>query len=87
MVELGEIEETENEKLGENIARICDIAIIVGEKRSVPILRGLQKLNFNEKNIIIVNSLNEASEILKSITRINDVILFENDLPDTYDEK
>lgn len=87
MVELGEIEETENEKLGENIARICDIAIIVGKKRSVSILRGLQKLDFNEKNIIIVNSLNEASEILKSITRINDVILFENDLPDTYDEK
>lgn len=87
MVELGEIEEKENEKFGENIARVCDVAIIVGKKRIEPILRGIRKLKFNEQNLYVVNSLNEASEILKSLTRVNDVVLFENDLPDTYDEK
>jgi len=35
----------------------------------------------------VVNSLNEASELLKTITKLNDVVLFENDLPDTYDEQ
>jgi len=87
MVELGEIEKIENEKFGENIARVCDIAILVGKKRAFPILTGLKKQKFNEKNLYVVNSLDEASKILKSMTRTNDVVLFENDLPDTYDEK
>lgn len=87
MVELGEIEEAENEKLGENIGVVCDIAILVGTKRTEPILKGLRKHKFNEDNIFTVNSLEEATEVLKSITRVNDVVLFENDLPDTYDEK
>ena len=87
MVELGDIEIMENEKFGENIAKVCDIAIIVGKKRAEPIIRGIKKHNFNENNLYVVNSLNEASEILKTLTKINDVVLFENDLPDTYNEK
>lgn len=86
MVELGDIEEEENEKLGENIAKVCDIAILIGKKRSVPIQKGMKKHNYNEENLYVVNSLNEATEILKTLTRVNDVVLFENDLPDTYNE-
>jgi UDP-N-acetylmuramoyl-tripeptide--D-alanyl-D-alanine ligase len=87
MVELGDIEETENFKFGEQIACVCDIAILIGKKRTLPIYQGMKKHNFNEDNLYVVNSLNEATEILKSLTKVNDVILFENDLPDTYDEK
>ena len=87
MVELGNIEERENYKLGEHIACICDIAILVGKKRTLPIYQGMKKHNFNEDNLYVVNSLSEASEVLKTLTKINDVVLFENDLPDTYDEK
>ena len=47
----------------------------------------MKKHNFNEDNLYVVNSLNEATEILKTLTKVNDVVLFENDLPDTYDEK
>ncbi len=87
MVELGDIEETENFKFGEQIACVCDIAILIGKKRTLPIYQGMKKHNFNEDNLYVVNSLNEATEILKSLTKVNDVVLFENDLPDTYDEK
>lgn len=87
MVELGELEETENFKFGEIIASICDIAILVGKKRTLPIYNGIKKHNFIENNLYVVNSLNEATEILKTLTKVNDVVLFENDLPDTYDEK
>ncbi len=87
MVELGEIEEEENEKFGEYISKICDIVILVGEKRTAPIVKGFQKLKYSSENLFIVNSLDEASEILKSLTKVNDVVLFENDLPDTYSEK
>lgn len=87
MVELGDLEETENFRFGELIASVCDVAILIGKKRTMPIYRGMKKHNFNEDNLYVVNSLNEATELIKNITKINDVILFENDLPDTYDEK
>ncbi len=87
MVELGEIEEIENEKFGEQIAKVCDIAILIGKKRTKPIYNGLKNLKFNEENIIVVNSLNEATQIIATLTKVNDVILFENDLPDTYNEQ
>ena len=87
MIELGELEEEENEKFGENIAQVCDIAILIGKKRTVPIYRGLKIRQFNESNLYVVNSLSEASELLKILTRVNDVVLFENDLPDTYNEQ
>ena len=87
MIELGDLEKKENFKFGENIASVCDAAILVGKKRTIPIYEGIRKHNFNEDNLYVVNSLNEATEILKTLTRINDVVLFENDLPDTYNEK
>lgn len=87
MIELGELEETENFKFGENIASVCDIVILVGKKRTLPIYEGVKKHNFNDDNLYVVNSLNEATEILKTLTKVNDVVLFENDLPDTYNEK
>lgn len=87
MVELGEIEEEENQKFGENIAKVCDIAILVGKKRTTPIYNGLKRKEFNESNLYVVNSLDEASELMKTLTKVGDVVLFENDLPDTYNEK
>ena len=87
MIELGNLEEEENEIFGENIARVCDIAILVGKKRTMPIYKGLKKHEFNEENLYVVNSWNEASELLKTLTKVNDVVLFENDLPDTYNEQ
>ena len=87
MIELGDLEETENFKFGENIANVCDVVILVGKKRTLPIYNGIKKHNFNDDNLYVVNSLNEATEILKILTKVNDVVLFENDLPDTYDEK
>lgn len=87
MIELGELEEEENEKFGESISHVCDIAILVGKNRTMPIFRGLKTQQFSEDNLYVVNSLNDASELLKTLTRVNDVVLFENDLPDTYNEQ
>ncbi|MBP5166998.1 MAG: UDP-N-acetylmuramoyl-tripeptide--D-alanyl-D-alanine ligase, partial [Oscillospiraceae bacterium] len=86
LVELGDAEEAENRSFGEAMAKAADIAILVGEKRSRPIKEGLIAAGFDSNNIIIVNSLNEASARLANITQIGDTVLFENDLPDNYDE-
>lgn len=86
MVELGTIEYEENKKLGKTIAECCDYAILVGQKRSKAILEGLKECNFQEENIRIAANLDEATAMLGQIVRAGDVVLFENDLPDNYNE-
>ncbi len=86
MVELGEQEETMNRTLGNAAADCCDLAILVGKKRSAAILEGLRDKQFPEDKIMIVSSLEEAAELLKTKAGKGDTILFENDLPDNYSE-
>jgi UDP-N-acetylmuramoyl-tripeptide--D-alanyl-D-alanine ligase len=86
MVELGTIEIEENKKFGRIMADCCDYAILVGQKRSKPIVEGLLEGNFSRDRIIITASLEEASAKLAKIIKAGDVVLFENDLPDNYNE-
>lgn len=86
MIELGIKEYEENKKFGKKAADVCDIVILVGEKRTKPIFDGLMEKRFQEKNIIIVHSLEMAQKELEKIIKPGDCILFENDLPDTYEE-
>ncbi|MTI69544.1 MAG: UDP-N-acetylmuramoyl-tripeptide--D-alanyl-D-alanine ligase [Firmicutes bacterium] len=86
IIELGEQDEKENKEFGINIAKVCDYSILVGKKRTKPIYESLVKEGFNEENIFVVNSLEDAKEKLQSIVKPNDVVLFENDLPDNYKE-
>lgn len=86
MVELGEKEYEMNREFGEAMADCCDMAILVGKKRSQAIAEGLLAGRFAESGIRVVSSLNEATEILKQIVKPGDTVLFENDLPDNYTE-
>ena len=86
MVELGDMEEEENYKIGKVMADVCDYSILVGIKRTAPIKRGLEEMGVESDKIIVVKNLNQAMSELSKITRPNDVVLFENDLPDTYEE-
>lgn len=84
LVELGEIEYEENKKLGEKAAMICDYVIIVGKTGSKPIIEGLAGKGFSSEKIKNVQSLDKASEYLQALLKPNDIVLFENDLPDNY---
>lgn len=86
MVELGEEEDEQNRILGELIAQSADFAILVGKKRALQIKKGMEDQNFDTENIFVVNSLEEATAVLGSLTKPKDVVLFENDLPDNYTE-
>ena len=86
MIELGDMEEEANREFGVNIGKVCDYAILVGEKRTRPIFEGLLESNFKLDNIIVVNNLSEATVELGKISKSGDVVLFENDLPDNYSE-
>ena len=86
MVELGRQEEEMNRKFGRLAADGCDIAILIGRKRSAAIASGLRESGFPEQNILIANSLDEATGMLKKMVKPGDTVLFENDLPDNYTE-
>lgn len=86
MIELGEKQTDYNYAFGKQIATSCDIAIIVGEYNRDAIING-----FNEgagesdtPKLHIVDSFNDAQALLHTILSSGDVVLYENDLPDTF---
>lgn len=87
MIELGELEEEENRKFGNAIARAeLDLVILVGEERAKPIKEGIEELTSSNDHVKVVNSLFEANDIAREYASAGDVILYENDLPDVYNE-
>ena len=90
MVELGEKEDYYNEKFGEQIAEKgnIDYVVLIGKKKTLPIKKGLEKKNYNMDNVIVYNNVKEAYNFIRGIDTKDEVYaLFENDLPDTYNEK
>ncbi len=88
MIELGEKEKYYNEEFGKQIAKVADMVILVGEKQTEPIMKGLKSSKYNSKNIKIINDVREAYSILNKMQSKEKIYaLFENDLPDTYNEK
>ena len=87
MVELGEREYEENKRLGEHAADVCDLVILVGPKRTVPILDGLKAAQYPNQQIIVALNLEEVKQHLATQVQAGDVVLFENDLPDSYNEE
>jgi UDP-N-acetylmuramoyl-tripeptide--D-alanyl-D-alanine ligase len=86
MVELGEKEYELNSEFGKQMADSVDVAILVGTKRSKQIVEGLKRGKFNDNNIYVATDLNEATKKLAEISKAGDAVLFENDLPDNYNE-
>lgn len=87
MVELGELEESKNREFGEQAAQICDYVILVGIRQTRPIQEGLQARNFPSDRLFVCQDLNEALEQMNKLVVSGDTVLFENDLPDQYNEK
>jgi UDP-N-acetylmuramoyl-tripeptide--D-alanyl-D-alanine ligase len=86
MIELGELEFEANKTFGKQIAAVCDFTILVGPKQTLPIQEGLREANYPEEKLFIAKNLNEAIAKVTEIAVAGDVVLYENDLPDTYDE-
>jgi UDP-N-acetylmuramoyl-tripeptide--D-alanyl-D-alanine ligase len=86
MVELGEQEAEYNRAFGRDIASAADIAIIVGKKRAQPIIDGLLEAGFPAEQIHRVDSLDASTALLRTFVRTEDTVLYENDLPDNYQD-
>jgi UDP-N-acetylmuramoyl-tripeptide--D-alanyl-D-alanine ligase len=86
MIELGDEQDALNERFGEKIAGVCDDVILVGPKRTAPIARGIRSMGFPEERLHIVKNLKEGFEMVQQLAGPGDVLLIENDLPDSYNE-
>ncbi|MCL2483933.1 MAG: Mur ligase family protein [Firmicutes bacterium] len=86
IVELGnKLKYEENFKLGQNITKHADACIVVNKINRKALVAGLLDGGFVEgKNVYVVNTTEESKELLKTILKKGDVVLFENDLPDNY---
>ena len=84
MIELGSRQFELNKELGKHIGENVDIAIIVGEYNREPLSEGVRSTEFNPENLHLVDSFNDAQQLLSGILRSGDTVLYENDLPDTF---
>ena len=88
MVELGSKEDEYNKIFGEEIADVADYVILIGERKTEPIKEGLLEKKFDKDKIIVFNDVREAYPFIEQLSINQNVYaLFENDLPDTYNEK
>ncbi len=83
LVELGAIEQEENEKLGASLVGL-DGVILVGETQVLPVRNGYLAAGGDESRLKIVPSPSAATEAIAAELSAGDCVLFLNDLPDIY---
>ena len=66
------------------LSKVCDGVILIGRARTLKIREGLISEGYPTDKIIMVPTLEDAKKEIASRLQPNDVVLFENDLPDKY---
>lgn len=85
MIELGEQQASENERLGRQAAQTCDLALIVGELNRPALEKGLLSGGMSDKNIVFCPTREIALAKLRDLKNEGDLILIENDLGDLHE--
>ncbi|MCM1164079.1 MAG: UDP-N-acetylmuramoyl-tripeptide--D-alanyl-D-alanine ligase [Muribaculaceae bacterium] len=84
MIELGDKQEELNREFGRRIATSADIAIVVGEYNRDAIVEGIESVEPRSAKLYTVDSFAESQKLLGGMLKPGDVVLYENDLPDTF---
>lgn len=84
LVEMGSENESVHIKIGEQLASVADLIILIRNSATPFIAKGLSSKGFDVKNIVWFNSASKAHASLGGILVSGDVILFQNDWPDNY---
>lgn len=83
MIELGNLQDSENQTIATYATAICTHIIIIGQTNLKSFQTGIKKSKSKVK-VFAVPNLKSAQDILPSILSKSSAILFENDLPDNY---
>lgn len=81
MVELGPVQDRENEAFASAAAAICDDIIIVGTTNRKALLRGTRN---GTASVTVVPTRDAAVALVRDRLGTGDAVLYENDLPDHY---
>lgn len=84
MIELGDKQDELNEEFGFKAATCCDIAIVVGEYNREAIVAGLERGGMPREGIRTAATFTEAQAMMQGLSGAGDIVLYENDLPDTF---
>lgn len=83
-IELGKIQYHKNYEFGRLISESVDFAIFVGKTNKDALIEGFKSVNNNDK-YYFADNLDLASSYLPNLIDGKTVVLFENDLPDNYE--
>ena len=84
LVELGKEQFNANFEFGRAMSKVCDYVIIDSTINYDAINAGLVSEGFDKEHILRAGSLSQAVMVLNTLVQPEDVVLFENDLPDNY---
>lgn len=84
MIELGDKQVEYNKRFGSQMAEGADYVMVVGAYNRDAILAGLAEAGMPDEKIFVADSFAVAQARLVQIARAGDVVLYENDLPDTF---
>lgn len=87
MIELGDLQEEKNREFGKQIGNAnLDLVILVGENQTKAIRDGITSSGFDMDKVKVVRSLYDANRTMQDFAQQGDVVLYENDLPDSFNE-
>ncbi len=86
LVELGKDEYRFNYNLGTAAAKVCDMIVLVGKKRSVPMKKAAEDAGYDPSKLFVAERFHDAVNIVSPYLDSQTVVLIENDLPDNYAE-
>ncbi len=87
MVELGKEHDKQHKEVAKVALDTCDVVIAVVPERIKTFVDKFTTEKSVNQEIILVNTLAEARKWLSANSKRNDVILYENDLPDVFETK
>ncbi|MGA7361873.1 MAG: UDP-N-acetylmuramoyl-tripeptide--D-alanyl-D-alanine ligase [Candidatus Dormiibacterota bacterium] len=85
-IELGPLQEQSMRELGRQAAAVCSHVILVGRIQSAAIAAGLTEAGYPVSQLTVAADLEEAQRRLPDVAGPGSVVLFENDLPDSFME-
>jgi len=83
-IELGPLQEQSMRELGRRAAEVCTHVILVGPRQSAAVAVGLKEAGYPSAQLTVARNLDEAQRRLPQVAGEGSVVLFENDLPDSY---
>jgi UDP-N-acetylmuramoyl-tripeptide--D-alanyl-D-alanine ligase len=84
MVELGELQDEENRKLGVDATQYATDIVLVGIDQTRSIYNGVMATDFDPAHLHVFDTHVAAVAWLRENALVGDTVLFLNDLPDTY---